>query len=295
MAPSFGEVLQTKLFTFLIGSDETPIVVHGGVIARLSDPLDRLVNGHMAEAQDKVARFPDLEVEDFHRICEFAYRGTYTRPKPKQFSNDEVDAATQRTCLAEPILSFNERAIFTFNERVEPQEFVVLDDFTSPITSFYRSQLGWPIVPSDNGTWRENFALVLLGHARLYAFAEQYLAPALKNKAFEGIRDTLLGHTLFVSGLEAVIRLARFAYDNDYIPDREGKIVDPMRQVVMEYVLAHLKHFQDHTGHRQLLESQNEYASDLLDHIGNWYDPEAIYKRGKEERANRAKQETGGW
>ncbi|KAJ4357535.1 uncharacterized protein N0V89_002111 [Didymosphaeria variabile] len=310
MAPSFDEVLQTRLFTFLIGADETPIVVHAGAIARLSEPLDRLVNGHMAESQDNVARFSDLEVEDFSRICEFAYRGTYTRPKPKRFSDGEVDAATQMFHLADPISPFFAARPYDFehDRREESPEFAeddhcedspgcsgssVFGDLTSPITSFrsfqnphHGSRLEWPVVSSENRSWRDNFAPALLGHARLYAFAEQYLITALKNKALQSMRDTLSGYTLFVSGLEAVIRLARFAYDSDHIPDREGKVVDPLRQVVVAYVVAHHKHFQNYAGHRHLLEAQNEYATDVLDYVANWFDPDAEHERHENDQGD---------
>jgi hypothetical protein len=37
--------------------------------------LERLVNGPFKEAQENVARFPDIEVEDFEKICEVAYGG----------------------------------------------------------------------------------------------------------------------------------------------------------------------------------------------------------------------------
>ncbi|KAF2440325.1 hypothetical protein P171DRAFT_475817 [Karstenula rhodostoma CBS 690.94] len=303
-SPSFGEVLHSKQVTFLIGPEETPIIVHAGAIARLSAPLDRLVNGKMLEAQENVACFKDLEVQDFERICEFSYRGTYTLPKSERFSDAEVDAATQMFHLADPISPYFMPYFGAHNceddssgkesegdhEESTPTtaNTSVFCDSLSPIASFWSftnpnqdARLEWPVVSFENTSWRENFAPVFLAHARLYAFAEQYLAPALKMRALQNVRNTLAGYTLFVSGLEAVVQLARFAYERDYIPDREGRSVDPLRQLIVAYVVAHHKHFRNYSGHRQLLEGWNEYATDVLDYIAIWFDPDTIHERGR--------------
>ena len=62
--------------------DETPILVHAAAIAKLSDPLNFLINGPTKEAQENEAKLSHLVVEDFERICEFAYRGEYQVPNP---------------------------------------------------------------------------------------------------------------------------------------------------------------------------------------------------------------------
>jgi hypothetical protein len=291
---SMPRTLHTRQIKFLIGPEETPIIVHAGAIARLSEPLDRLVNGSMREAQENVARFQDLQVPDFERICEFSYRGTYTLPKPERFSDEDVDAATQMFHLADPISPTSAPYTVCHSEVGDEEpgpsfsEMRIFEDLSSPISSYrsfknpnFGARLEWPVVSSENRSWRENFAPVFLAHARLYAFAEQYLIPALKSKALQNVRDTLSRYTLFVSGLEAVIQLARFAYDSDYIPDREGKIVDPLRQLVVAYVVAHHTQFRNYSGHRQLLEGMNEYATDVLDYIAIWFDPNAIHERSE--------------
>ncbi|KAH7126745.1 hypothetical protein B0J11DRAFT_604602 [Dendryphion nanum] len=77
MAPSFEEILQSGQFTFLIGEAQTPIIVHAAAIAATSKKMDRLINGHMTEAKTRCASFKDIEVADFARFCEYAYRGDY--------------------------------------------------------------------------------------------------------------------------------------------------------------------------------------------------------------------------
>ncbi|KAL5412518.1 hypothetical protein PMIN04_009820 [Paraphaeosphaeria minitans] len=289
--PSFGEILRTKQFTFLIGPEQTPIVVHAGAIASLSKPLDRLVNGGMLEAQENVARFPELQAQDFERICEFSYCGNYTIPKPEQFSDEHVDALKQGRLLAAPISSYFEPS-FDADSSDRPQvrkssqqhsETIDSLDLSDPIALFRSIQRirhcarEWPHVPRKKQSWRENFAPVLLAHARLYAFAEQYLITRLKDKALKNVIDTLSEYALFASGLEAVTHLARFTYDSNYIPDREEDgSIDPLRGVVAAFVVARYKYFSSCPGHRQLLKGQNEYAADVFDYVAIWFDPERM-------------------
>jgi hypothetical protein len=216
----------------------------------------------MREAQENVAHFRDLSVPDFERICEFSYRGTYTLPRPELFSDEDLDAATQMFHLADSIspyfAPYTERhdsggdregngSEDKDEERASPSsETSIFEDPSSPLSSYrnfsnpnYGARLEWPVVSSGNRSWRENFAPVFLAHARLYAFAAQYMVPALKNKALQNVRDTLSRYTLIVSGLEAVIQLARFAYDSGYIANRDGGVDDPLRQLVVAYVVVH--------------------------------------------------------
>jgi hypothetical protein len=71
-------VLHSKLFTFLIGEDEIPVA---GFLALISSSLGSLTNGSMKEVEGTVARLPDVEMCDFERVCEFAYRRDYTDPR----------------------------------------------------------------------------------------------------------------------------------------------------------------------------------------------------------------------
>jgi hypothetical protein len=45
----------------------------------------------MKEAQEQTARFTDLEMCEFERICEYAYRGDYTNPEATVFDEGELN------------------------------------------------------------------------------------------------------------------------------------------------------------------------------------------------------------
>jgi hypothetical protein len=75
-----SSLIQSPQFTFFIGEEEKPVVVHSAAIAATSEYFNALINGGMDEAQKRCATFKDVRVDDFVRFCEFAYRGDYTVP-----------------------------------------------------------------------------------------------------------------------------------------------------------------------------------------------------------------------
>lgn len=63
-----------------MGSERKPVQVHCSAVTGQSAAFDVLMNGPMQEAQNRSADLPDVELEDFLRFCQFAYRGDYTPP-----------------------------------------------------------------------------------------------------------------------------------------------------------------------------------------------------------------------
>ncbi len=57
-------------------------MVHAALIAHLSKPLDRLINGHMSEAREQCALLEDMDEHIFVRFSEFAYTGNYVDAEP---------------------------------------------------------------------------------------------------------------------------------------------------------------------------------------------------------------------
>ena len=54
---------------FVVGNDGKEFIVHSDVIAKLSNSLDTLINGPMAEASDGRAIFEDFSKDIFIRLC----------------------------------------------------------------------------------------------------------------------------------------------------------------------------------------------------------------------------------
>ncbi|KAF2254762.1 hypothetical protein BU26DRAFT_144802 [Trematosphaeria pertusa] len=79
-----------------------PVAAHARAIAALSLYFDRLINGPMREAEERIAELPDVEKEDFMRVCEFAYRGDYTVPPMAEYRDlygeDDLDSGCDFGC-----------------------------------------------------------------------------------------------------------------------------------------------------------------------------------------------------
>ncbi|KAL1656789.1 hypothetical protein SLS61_000585 [Didymella pomorum] len=67
---SFEDIIQSGMFTFLVGEEKRPFVVHSKAIAGTSPVFDRLVNGGLKESQDRVAEIEDIDPETFTRFLE---------------------------------------------------------------------------------------------------------------------------------------------------------------------------------------------------------------------------------
>ncbi|XP_014550219.1 hypothetical protein COCVIDRAFT_21266, partial [Bipolaris victoriae FI3] len=80
MAPTFADFIQSPQFTFFVGQEGKPVVVHAAAVAATSPQLDALVSGGMQESETRCARIEDVRVDDFIRFCEYTYRGDYTVP-----------------------------------------------------------------------------------------------------------------------------------------------------------------------------------------------------------------------
>jgi hypothetical protein len=73
-------IVDSELFTFVVGPNKKQFPVHSYAITRLSEMLENLVTNGMAESKQKLATLNDVEEEDFARFFQFAYTGDYSTP-----------------------------------------------------------------------------------------------------------------------------------------------------------------------------------------------------------------------
>ncbi|KAF1958883.1 hypothetical protein CC80DRAFT_408217, partial [Byssothecium circinans] len=281
-----------------------------------------LINGSMKEAHDHIVRFPNLEPEDFDQIAEYAYRGNYTAPKAPQFPDSELNASSLGAfALADAMgnsgLPSSDDSpdttaaacstIWTADNHTTEAEnagsIYNNDDMKgAPArTELYFAEYPYRVTCSSihldeqhmgapNRSWKENWGPVFRNHARVYAFGEQYLVEELKYLALVKLHAALRDHTLFRSGLNTIIELAEFVYDGNVSPDRNVKgVVDPIRQLVVGYIVVNFEHFKNYEGHRRLVEMGGEYATDVMDQMDSWFYPKY------DVRSPPKQSEWGGW
>ncbi|PVH71242.1 hypothetical protein DL98DRAFT_375877, partial [Cadophora sp. DSE1049] len=73
-------ILLSRSFTFVVGTNAVPIVVHEATVADQSPELAALTRGKMSEGLAAEARWEDVEKGTFIRFAHFAYIGDYTTP-----------------------------------------------------------------------------------------------------------------------------------------------------------------------------------------------------------------------
>ncbi|KAJ4325496.1 hypothetical protein N0V94_000639 [Neodidymelliopsis sp. IMI 364377] len=293
------------LFTFLIGVDETPIAVHSGAIAALSSPLERLVNGPFKEAQESVARFPDIEVEDFEKICEVAYGGSLRVSEMRTIDQSQLDIKEGFWLLSQRINGQSSyvirdnkltahvlHAVFEdLNEAFVPKSGTL---FQNTVEHYLECGLlkdvvypsdGWA-VPTDGQPSVEQIDKVdkyqsnqphhyvnsiLMGYSRVYLFAEKYLVTVLQRDAKAGLRKFLVSLDVYRPTRLSIMKLIQYVYNDEIIPDRgDEEAMHPLREMVVHFVALHLSAFRDFPPHRDLLRREGEYAVDLQDIVGNW-------------------------
>ena len=265
-----GSIIQSQQFTFFIGQEGKPIVVHSAAIAATSQQLDALINGGMGETATRCARIEDVKVDDFIRFCEYAYRGDYTtppwedvlqEPNPKSSNyekNEDGDAwgilpskkkkKGKKGCVetvpdvyeeppadALPPEPPYEAPISRTPLRTQFNSRTYLDD------GGLKAQILQQFEPKPNTAVDQNFTPVLLAHARLYCFAHLRLIEPLRALTLDKLHKTLMNFKLFAARVGDIIELARFAYSNADLPDRrDDGTIDDLRKLVVEFVVCEI-------------------------------------------------------
>jgi hypothetical protein len=265
-------MLLSPQFTFLLGEDRTPVTVHASVMASLSGPFDRLINGPMKEAQEKCAELPHVEKEIFLRLIEFAYRGDYTvRPCPddpkveedlKELELDvKIEAAEATKDIVENDL--RERRIPDFGMRWKSKEY-------PPFQGTYRQETLVSSFP-DRSLGPRNYSheAYFLLHAKVYCLADYYIVPVLKQLALHKLHYGLRECTSRVDPCKTlpddVVALLNYVYSTENIQDRdENGPLDALRQEVLGFTYHRLEIIEDNVSFRKLLQGGGQLPVDLV-------------------------------
>ncbi|KAJ9655609.1 hypothetical protein H2201_008768 [Coniosporium apollinis] len=276
----FKDLILSDQFTFYIGKEKKPVVVHSAVIAAQSPALNALINnGHMQEAQTRSAEIDDIEPDDFIRFCEFAYRGDFTVPPCEVVDVPPSEEATDQVIVYEPDgVSEHSGA-----EIPQPDDYLVppppppaqeepaaeSDSWVPPIkkkgkkprytsprrptikelfnsksfgsTGVLREQFLPFYAPGFNNGPNENFTPVFLAYSRLYVLAQKYLIEPLKELTLSKLHRTLLGFSLYTSRIGDVLELVRYVYCDDHTPATdEDNKMNKLRELVAEYIACEI-------------------------------------------------------
>ncbi|KAJ5725381.1 uncharacterized protein N7483_006738 [Penicillium malachiteum] len=115
--------------------------------------------------------------------------------------------------------------------------------------------------PPRNTDHRQDFTPVFLGQARLYVLADKYLIESLRTLILAKMFETLANFKVYPSGIEAIVKLVRFVYDNT--PPNYGDNSDPMRDLVTRFVVSVLGQIGESKAFQGLLEDGGSFVADF--------------------------------
>ena len=248
-------------FKFIINGN--PLYIHAELVARNSKPLDRMINGHMSEAQNGFAVIQDVDEGTFVRFIEWAYNGYYEAGELKIDSPKAGSALVEERIAGDPfpkerafaaeiaIVDEPDEDAWGYHPSPEKREdpgieltFIDDDDASSPSrqglkelfinrTPTVRQQVISICPPRPNQASNENYTEIFLSHARVYVFAEEYDIQLLKALALDELYGTLQNFHLYPERTGDIIALLRYVYANTGEPVVG---VEDMRTIMTDYI-----------------------------------------------------------
>lgn len=293
----FGRYISSPLFTFRLGQEERDVTVHSGPLAALSPALDTLINGQMHEALERRASWPDVSVDTFTRLCEFAYMQDYTPPAFQQilhlwpfsdiakskketkekkaaasnFSWDHIPEAAPplEEALAEepepdiPAASDDDLngtgKVFELTVRQRKISHNDLRDAFARL-EYIRPKSTYHFRPKRNEGPTQDFTPVLIGHAELYILADKYGIEPLRQLVLNKLYRTLAGFTVYETDVPCIIDFVKFVYENT--PPLTG-VIDPLRNLACHYVASILGQIGDLQAFKELLANGGDFVMDF--------------------------------
>ncbi|MCJ1413152.1 hypothetical protein MMC19_007256 [Ptychographa xylographoides] len=284
---SFEQLLRSPMFTFIVGSDKVPFMIHSAAVAQQSQTLDSLLNGPMLESQERCASFNEVQTETFSLFCQFAYTGDYETPlctiaeafvESDGFETTVVsaeaasDTSTELAILKESRPSvlrpentgWGEWGISSKDPKKPSRKTLLPESFKNkkytPTVSRQLFADACEVKP-NNGP-HEDYTSVFLTHARLYVFAEKYRVQPLKTLTLYKVHKTLFAFTLYKQRIGDVIKLIKYVYSDDNTPNKEDQI-DRLRELLILYVVCEIDILSQSEEFLSLLECGGSFVRDF--------------------------------
>ena len=262
--------------------------IHKTLVASVSKPLDRLMNGNMSEAQSGEGGLEEVDGPTFARFCHWAYAGFYRAAEASNRLEDIAPASQSsmsnllKCCTDWLTISLAGHVmVTTVNSPLPPKRVkksVGLGGaIPPPNTKELMKELFLALQPGKSGDERtvlvsransapsEDYTDVFLSHTYMYVFAEKFDIQPLKRLALRYLHQTLAGFTLWPESVGDIVVLARFVYDNTSVP-LNG--VEPMRDMLKRYICYEMDVLVGAADFKDLLEEDKELLHDFCSMVG---------------------------
>ena len=201
--------------------------VHAALISDCSEPLDRMINGQMSEAQQGFALLEDVDEGTFVRFIRWAYSKDY--PAAEYIlaeAGDETSAQASKSETSKEtvvVVEDPDDAWGSFATKKDKKKKKHSSSSKGGLRESFISQYdaSWGTfstfllpAPRGNKSPLEDYTEVFLGHARIYVFAEKYDIQSLKKLALDKLQHTLSIFTLYPERVGDITALLKYIYAN---------------------------------------------------------------------------------
>jgi hypothetical protein len=255
--------MRSSQFTFLVGEEKIPHMIHTAVLEKLSAPLHALVsNGSMKESQTGIATLDDVDLETFIGFCEFAYTDTYQTPTRKN------DAESTRTGVAKPNRISKRPRVH--NEKLKKLRLECNQSYhgyrlSSKDFVDYHFASVWDSFESrtySGGVAKSTLSPYLMFHAKLCVFSTKYVIEPLREKCLEKLHADLQDHNLTSETSYLILDLLEYVYANTGRTEPTGN--SSLRDLIIHYVACKLNILSNHGDFFTILESNAQIGLDLV-------------------------------
>ncbi|KAF5661808.1 BTB POZ fold [Fusarium heterosporum] len=188
---SYGNVIQSELFKFIVGQEKREFFVHSSIIACQSEPLEKLVNGNMKEAIER------WDYQAAQRQTREHVRPRDPSPPQSPFSFPEGPKIRKKKISS----SWGGDPVQTKDK-----------DLWSQFKRLYPDSVS-DREPEENAP-EDDLTNIFLSHAHLYIFADCYDISALKLLCLQKLQRTLETFTVHKEAIDDIVQLLRFCYEN---------------------------------------------------------------------------------
>ncbi|CVL07714.1 uncharacterized protein FMAN_14588 [Fusarium mangiferae] len=246
--PSTKSIATSKVFTFIVGPDQTEFTIHAALVAKQSPVLNVLVNGPFKEAVEQRVEWIDLQEDVFLSFWEFAYTGNYTNPVQENGYEEDRDPVEEELSHWGKFWANYVRlhpGLSDTNSRDTPRLNPLWQEFVNKYAPISR--------PPDAGNIGAD---TLLHHAQVCVFADRYCMDKLMDVAMD---------KLFIAMEETI----PWGYSRDHVMEllvlASGKFV-PMRlrRMVAGYILSQAELFKNEESFQHFMCDSNGPMQELL-------------------------------
>lgn len=240
-------------FRFIIG-DKT-FFIQSALVASVSKPLDRMINGDLMESHKGACVMKDVDGGTFTLFSQWAYKGYYYLGAERGMREGDVVKDRKR---AVPSLSrekvenewvsgeraeddwnywsgsvaakrgMKARTVYSsFKDHLNPQQ-MLRKAFVESAPSVSHT----PFQARANQDPSEDYSEVLLSHARVYVFADKYDIQPLKKLALSYLHQTLAVFTLYPERVGDIVALLSYTFDDNTANEDN----EELRVLVMKYL-----------------------------------------------------------